>query len=214
MAKKSTKPKRGPVKDLWCETIETVSVDKDWTTGLDLEETGEGWSAWQAETCDKCGEHVIVRIGHGDARHCDLESDSECEGTVPDFEGPMMNYYWPLPKLRQHEEDAAIAIAHLPLCLVTVEGAPALALTGGGMDLAWEIAEAYMRLGWLPPTRLTLPKMCGRGVSPTDRWIAAGVIRAVSIHRNWLAGHAREMRDTMKWCRDYAAKQAAQRGGK
>ena len=197
MAKKSTKPKRGPVKDLWCETIETVSVDKDWTTGLDLEETGEGWSAWQAETCDKCGEHVIVRIGHGDARHCDLESDSECEGTVPDFEGPMMNYYYPAEI--DDPGDAARKLADTCLCVVEVDGRTGLALTGGGMDLSWEIVGAFVALGMLPPVHFAdLPRMADRRTATVDTLTAiAACQRSCEVMAGWIDRRAKSLADLL-----------------
>ena len=84
-------------------------------------------------------------------------------------EGPMMNFYWPLGRSVDPQE-AARDIRRLPLCVVEFgeamidRGAPeyALALTGGGTDLSWEIAEAYIRLGYLPPVALDLPAMSGR----------------------------------------------------
>lgn len=73
-------------------------------------------------------------------------------------EGPMMNYFWPVHN-RGNLEEMAVSIADLPLCVVEFEdsGEIGLALTGGGMDLSWEIAEAYIRLGYRPPVSLDLP---------------------------------------------------------
>lgn len=85
----------------------------------------------------------------------------EVEGD--EIEGPVMNYYYPLPAFSKDEAAAALAIADLPLCLVEFEdGLPwgadyayALALTGGGMNLAWQIQEAHLRLGYLAPEHAT-----------------------------------------------------------
>lgn len=85
-------------------------------------------------------------------------------------EGPMMNYWYPL----EYESDtfggnfdpmqAAAKLIDLPLCVVEVDGHFGLALTGGGMDLSWEICAAYITLGLLPPTHFSdLPRMA-------DRW--------------------------------------------
>lgn len=103
-----------------------------------------------------------------------------------DPEGPMMGYYYPLDTHGggMYDEDElrrmAIALIDLPLCLVEVEESfdttLALALTGGGMDLSWEIAEGFMRLGYLPPAWITdLPRI-GKRDTLKNRWIIDGVL--------------------------------------
>ena len=94
----------------------------------------------------------------------------------------MMNYYYPLATRHDFDpQSAAKAIADLPLVIVqfTESGDYALALTGGGMDLSWEICEAFMRIGELPPMHFAsqLPRICGRGTSARDKWIIAGCRR-------------------------------------
>jgi len=96
-------------------------------------------------------------------------------------EGPMMNYAYDLNGLAPYSHgsrspsEAAALLAGLPLCIVQAEflsGDWHLALTGGGMDLSWEIAQSYIRLGFLPPTEFAdLPRMAGRGESEKDRKI-------------------------------------------
>lgn len=99
-------------------------------------------------------------------------------------EGPMMSYVYDLPgpSFQSHytQKDLrqmATAIASLPLCVVELpeelHGTEyGLALTAGGMDLTWEIAEAYIRLGYYPPVEFTqLPDMAGRGDSKDDQLI-------------------------------------------
>lgn len=97
-------------------------------------------------------------------------------------DGPMMNYYYELPDTQSYDEDDALAIINLPLCIVRLEdvgwsrsGTYALALTGGGMDLSWEICEAFMRLGFLPPIQYAdLPGMAGRPQDEDDLWVIEG----------------------------------------
>lgn len=136
--------------------------------------------------CDECGE-VVVGIG-GD-RHCDYDANSDCEGYVQGGEGPMMNYYYPLPDFEMkwaNPNDAAKAIADLPLCLVEFTGNEdyshegwALALTGGGIDMSWRICEAYIRLGFYPPVHFCeLPKLAGKGKSEEDQVIVAACIKS------------------------------------
>ena len=115
-----------------------------------------------------------------------------------------MNYWYPLNDLYQIRQilrdahalgphAAAIAIVDLPLCVVRVNDAWGLALTGGGMDLSWEIAAAYVALGYLPPTHFRLPAMCGRGSSARDRFIISAYRRSCQVQIGWLKGREREV---------------------
>lgn len=151
--------------------VETKPINYDWSKGY-----GETWQPHEACRCDKCNA-VLVGKGGGD-EHRNIESDSECDGWVEEESGPMMNYYYPLPEGFMSVEWGADAIAGLPLCIVefmeTEDCARSygLALTGGGMDLSWEICEAFMRLGYFPPAHFAeLPAMAGRGESKRDRAI-------------------------------------------
>lgn len=101
-------------------------------------------------------------------------------------EGPMMNYRYQIDD-EDYGDDSARLIADLPLCLVRdVETENVyLALTGGGMDLSWEICEAFIRLGYLPPTHFELPEMAGKVLNERNALIVAGVERAAGIQASW-----------------------------
>lgn len=105
------------------------------------------------------------------------------DGDAPDSaEGPMMNYFYVLEEGRYWSRSVDLAewaakLDGLPLCAVTVGEDAGLALTGGGMDLSWEIAEAHLRLGYRPPQWLRLPEMGGRGRSEADQAIVRAVVR-------------------------------------
>lgn len=126
---------------------------------------GETWEAWRCANVD------CERFG------------SEIE---PEDGGPMMNYSYALPSKSfgsngGYDQSDAEKIAHLPLCIVTFEdtGNQALALTGGGMDLSWEICEAFMLLGHLPPLAYCdLPRMAGMDMDERRRWVLAGCLRS------------------------------------
>lgn len=84
---------------------------------------------------------------------------------------PMMNYSYPLPRGVRSTD-----LWHRVMSCTTVvviDGEDYLALTGGGMDLTWEICEAYLNCGYWPPAHFAgrLPKMGGRGTSERDRMI-------------------------------------------
>src|SRR5204862_260320 len=88
--------------------------------------------------------------------------DAAMDGRCDQAEGPMMNSFYLLeeggPYGRTPDLDAwAAELDGLPLCAVQLAGDYGLALTGGGMDLSWEIAEAHLRLGYRVPTWISLP---------------------------------------------------------
>lgn len=106
--------------------------------------------------------------------------ETETEST-----GPAMNYWYPCAAINRDSDavEAAAALAGLPLCVVEVDGAYGFALTGGGTDLTWEIVEAYMRCGQLPPVHYArdLPGMADRGgSSEVDRKIIDACTRSLA----------------------------------
>lgn len=71
---------------------------------------------------------------------------------------PQMNYYYTLPYFRGDPAVTQARLLHHPVnvCLVRLmvmdeDETYALALTGGGMDLSWDICYAYILLGYAPP---------------------------------------------------------------
>jgi hypothetical protein len=103
---------------------------------------------------------------------------------------PMMDYAYPLPGLQMEPDEAqAKLIGEGPVCVVMVDDEPHLALTGGGMDLSWDICWAYMVLGYLPPVHFcgTLPDY-GDGEICTDRFklIVQAGLRSHEVMENWL----------------------------
>jgi hypothetical protein len=170
---KATKSANG----LYYSAIDAKPREMDWSEGY-----GERWEYFSAVKCEECGRAIIDGDDHPEECECHGQ-DSRDLGE----EGPMMNYFYPLPDYRGNVASDAKKIAGVPLCMVRLEDTDeyGLALTGGGMDLSWEICEAYMLLGFYPPVHFSdLPEMCGRGnsdsggklgkVSARDRWIING----------------------------------------
>lgn len=162
------------VEDLYFDMTDAKPINFDWTEGY-----GKTWEFTGASRCEECNEILVGRSG---GKHSGLV-DSECNGWVPDVDGPMMNYYYPLPDSDFDENEIAKKLVDLPLVLVHFleQDEWGLALTGGGQDLSWEICEAYMLLGYLPPVHFAgdLPDEAGRGASEKDKWIIAGCLRAL-----------------------------------
>lgn len=173
--------KRIKTSDLSCACLWNQAVAKDWTALNGDDEAG--WQAWAAEKCEKCGEYVLLEPGEGNVRHKDI-SDEKCSGHVSLFEGPMMNYWYPIdnPDVFGIQEEA-LKIKHLPLCIVLVDDVWGLALTGGGMDFTWEIVEAFVALGYLPPIHFArkVPGMADRGISPKDQYLMRACRKALVV---------------------------------
>lgn len=166
-----------PVKELHTGLIYEPSVNYDFSQGYP-----EEWEYWEAARCDKCNK-VLVGFS-GEEQHADIDHESKCDGWVHS-DGPMMNYYYPITQ-PDNAKEWAERIPDLPLCLVHFEKSDkwGLALTGGGMNLSWEICKAYMRLGFLPPIHFcTLPSMSGMKLTKENKWILAGCRRSLKIAR-------------------------------
>jgi hypothetical protein len=105
---------------------------------------------------------------------------------VAGVEGPMMNYAYPVTSEVDADVSAqwAVRIAGLPLCVVELDGYTGLALTGGGTDLSWEIAEAFIRIGYYPPLGVCsdLPAMADKRAPLNEDDTA--IVQAVIIHLN------------------------------
>lgn len=193
--------KRKSLRDMSGDAIGMVPVDYDWTATPRGEESGQ-WECFEATRCEKCNAILINSSGDD---HRAIDCDSECMGHVPITEGPMMSYFYPCD-IRDVEE-AAKVLVDTCLCVVNVDGKTGLALTGGGMDLSWEICEAFMLLGFLPPLHFAdLPDISGRGTDKRDRWIIAGCLKTCALAANRARWAARRIRDTARFAREREAK--------
>jgi len=171
------------IKQLYSDNVDSKPINYDFSEGY-----SEKWDYWEASRCSECNK--IIAGCHGEEQHKYIDDKSKCEGYI-EAEGPMMNYCYPvsLYSFGNDPELASKAITDLPLCIVHFEededNKYYLALTGGGMDLSWEICEAYMRLGQIPPMHFcSLPGIAGRGQSAKDRWIIAGCRRSAKVMIN------------------------------
>lgn len=178
-----------------CSSVNTVPQDADWEAlaGEDF----DGWRATVACECSGCN-RIVVAPSMGEM-HCneadheitvtnedgeEEEVTNECQETIYN-EGPQIGCFYPIRI--DDSEEAARLIAHLPLCVIDFEdGRTALALTGGGMDLSWEICEAFMLLGSLPPLHFCeLPLMGNRGTSARDQEIVAACAQSCKVAADW-----------------------------
>lgn len=178
-----------PVDELSAGSLSVGSVNYDWSSGYPDE-----WTFVQVPDCPQCGDDERVNFVDGYWCCYGKDGDHEWGWEIEDqyTEGPMMNYYYPIDSFVISHHDsiygAAMRLKGLPLCIVDFQtgdawsGRYGLALTGGGMDLSWEICEAFMRLGELPPTHFAdLPGMAGRPRNEVDAWIVRGCLRSFEV---------------------------------
>jgi hypothetical protein len=175
---------RIPVERLYVGALHTTPIERDWSEGY-----ADTWESFEAPSCPECDEYCRYDRGRyawvcpSDPQDCD-NGDGEVDPFDGGAEGPMMNYAYPLEDLgvASDEHDAADRIRDLPLCLVSFnEGGHALALTGGGMDLSWEICEAFTRLGFLPPLHFCdLPGMAGYPRNDGQRYVIEACKRSAT----------------------------------
>lgn len=103
----------------------------------------------------------------------------------PDSFEPMMNYRYPLPDYEGDEgvDQFILDQEHIPLVLVRYNDEVCLALSGGGMNLADKICEAYMLLGYLPPLHFcgSLPENAGETMTERRAWMIEGCIRSADV---------------------------------
>lgn len=175
-------------KDLIHGAIGVHPTDYSWGDNID------DWISFEAARCDEC-----QQLNTDGSDYCPACRVAGKDVDLPTAEGPIMDYYYGLPGFDLNPETASRAIVDLSVCLVHFPGPDAwgLALTGGGMDLSWEIAEAYLRLGYVPPFHFAeLPAMAGRGSSDRDRWIIAGcseAVRYMSLRAEQARAHLEDM---------------------
>lgn len=103
-------------------------------------------------------------FGHGYGSEWELPFErTDSELADGEYE-PMMNDRYKLPEFTMPDnikelldEAGAVTVVYFP-----EEETYYLALSGGGMNLSWDICRAYMLLGYLPPLYFCdLPKFAG-----------------------------------------------------
>ena len=124
-----------------------------------------------------------------------------------------MNYFYPLSGFDPDDvggiDRAAFKVYEAgAICLVALHGDDdeepwGLALTGGGMNLAWDICAAYVALGYLPPLYFcdSLPNLAGITLNNKRRRILAACRRTCIITHQFVnstAGRVKRLRQILK----------------
>lgn len=184
-----------------CDTVDVRPRFMDWSAANERDYgVSESWESWASQECEGqeedgpvkttsrlCG--AIVATG-GTCEKCGTENDSD--------PSPMMNYFYPLavPDYRAESfdpQEEAKKLAKLPLCLVKINGGEyaadewGLALTGGGMDLSWEICAAYVALGYRPPAHFCrdLPEFAGDTLTKDRARVIRLCLESLQVQSDW-----------------------------
>lgn len=193
------------VDDLYCDEVNAETRTIDWAE--EFGEDCEGWRHYEVSECHECGQQVCNDGYQGETRHCDVDSDTECGGYL-NFDGPMMNYFYPCDFSRIG--GIREAAKRLQGCCVAVElrdGSTGFALAGGGMDLTWDIAGSYVACGQLPPVDKTrLPRFAGKKMTANTRRIIAACIKSNQVATNWAASNIEDLKHTAKQLRENSKK--------
>lgn len=101
------------------------------------------------------------------------------DGYDPDDFVPVMNLAWIVPGQWVDAYEINYRLAPLPIACCAFEDEETnevhIGLTGGGMDMSWHIAAAFMVAGYLPPAMATrLP--WENHATPLWSWVVRGCI--------------------------------------
>jgi len=130
---------------------------------------GETWELWIPDFYDMTKEEVLKYLESAVGKDYMGEyNDKDKDELIDDAtelwheqESPMMNYIYPLGQDFRPDDDTYKKLNNMTI--VTVDDEDYLALTGGGMDMTWQIAETYVNLGYFPPSDYCdLPGMAGK----------------------------------------------------
>lgn len=132
-------------------------------------------------------------FGEGYAEKWDLaisRTDEEIENG--EFE-PMMNHRYPLPHFNDKNlSDEFIKKALNRAGSVTLiedleSNEKYLALTGGGMDLSWDIVKGYVNLGFAPPAHFCrdLPRFGGDRLTQENKEAIMACRKSLSAQSGW-----------------------------
>lgn len=118
--------------------------------------------------CVDCGGDGVDAEGD-DCELCDGDGYLDMDDGDPDAWFPKINLAYPIPHLELPDDWRSHLVN---MTVVNIFDEPHLALTGGGMDMRWAIAETYINLGYYPPADVCkLPSMGSRGESERDQLI-------------------------------------------
>jgi hypothetical protein len=128
------------------------------------------------------------RESHGLPKRGQWDDGDQAADEYRDSFFPMMDSLWPVVLAYGRSEQTAADLMNRhggATSLISIDGDDFIAMTGGGMDLSWHLAAAYVCCGAVPPLRL-LESLRGSPfmLSPTmNRAVAAAAREGAAFMR-------------------------------
>ena len=163
-------------------------IDYDWSEHEFIEE----WEVIQPYDSDDFEEISGDAYDYSD--ECERKLGYGDYDSMQESNQPMMNYVYPLPD--SYDSDDAKKLEAVNLCLVYFpkDESYGMALTGGGMDLSWDICRAYMLLGQYPPIHFRLPQYAGMSRSKRNLDVIRACVAGRRIVKKWIENDLRDFK--------------------
>lgn len=183
------------IKSLRTDYIELKPVNHDWSVGYT-----ENWdlvypdfSEYELSDLERVAEDCGIDLNDYETDNEDFDKEELEEAISEYFQEnphelePMMNYYYPIVhEVEPGKLQALILDKASGLVVIEVNNSYALVLKAGGMDMSWEIVQAFTLMGFLPPTHFAeLKQMAGRGDSDEDKRLIKACMRSLKIAMDW-----------------------------
>lgn len=200
-----------------CDTVDCMPVDVNWqelagencegwkavqpSTCFEQDNDGDqgdyinAYNAWRCKDCEARFENTLTYNNGDDSEYegcpwCESDKIEEYGVPQPESLNPMMDYYYPINLSRYDAQEIATIIDETgPLTLIEFsDGNHGLALTGGGMDLSWEICEVFVAIGFLPPVHFCkLPNVAGKDYdSEKTQLVIAACAKSCEVKQRWV----------------------------
>lgn len=148
-------------------------------------------------------------FGQGYAEKWEIALDLTEEEMENEYYFPMMNYIYPLPFDFENDMERKFGsnwkkeikskLNNTTIVYFPEEEEYAMALTGGGMNLSWEICESFVNLGYLPPVHFCdLPRMAGKKIEGKNKLIVFACMRSAEISKIWGERTKEKLEDILK----------------
>lgn len=152
------------MKGLWTDTVDAKPEDYHWRER-------EEFTEWEIPF-----------------EQTDEELESEAFEPMMDYRYLLPNFEDKLDKMSMKEAKNAVDRAgNMTLVKDMVDEKYYLALTGGGMDLSWDIAKGHINLGYLPPAHFCrhMPRMAGMTDTKENMEVIEACRRSLDAQKWW-----------------------------
>lgn len=196
-------------KNLRTDNVLSKPIGLDWMDYLQDMFNYESLESLSVGQCHVCGEVVVVENWLSEDRHDSFDPQADCDGYVSGVQ-PRCNTLYPVHgwgtgyslKMIELTDWQVEQFSSLPLMLVWLNGSTGLflTLTGCGSDMTWDIAAAYMTLGFLPPVYLLPPpKLASEPLTDRKEWILEGCERSARWARGYAERQESRLSDLREW---------------